>query len=174
MAGGDESEWEEIPPEEIVEEDREEGAMAAEGPEVAALEEVEPPRRFDDRSRFATVAGLGFFILGVVLYLLVVVPRDGILAALGATGMALTAATVYFWMAHELRIHPKALTRHMARFIAGPLLGLLALLGLITLIVYIGPAAAPGGWGKVVVVFGLEFGTAASVSLLFYSMLWEE
>ncbi len=173
MGGGDE-EWEELgtgeaEPEERPEDEADEIAEPAEVPPVA----VGVPREVSDRSRFAMVSGLGFFILALVLYFLVVAPGDGVLGTLGAAGMGLTAAAVYFWMAHDLRIRPRALSRHMARFIAGPLLGLLALVGLATLFVYAGPSGPPNGWAKVATVFGLEFGTAASVSLLFYSMLWE-
>lgn len=177
MAGGDEEEWEELGADgETSEEDLEDDvaeAAPAEPLEATGTEEASEPRRFEDRSRFAMVSGLGFFILGLVVYFLVVAPRDAVLAALAGMGMGLTAAAVYFWMAHDLRVRPRALSRQMARFIAGPLLGLLALVGLATLVVYVGPAAPSNGIGKAVTVFGLEFGTAASVSLLFYSMLWE-
>lgn len=179
MAASDGDEWEEIRPgktelegEALTEPMVGESAVASEYPEA-------PTRtvrgvRVGDRSRYAMVSGLGFFVLAVAVYFLVVVPGDVVLAELAAAGMGLTAATAYFWMADDLRIGPKRLSRSATRFIAGPLLGLLAIVGLATFVAYVGNGARPGGWGAVVTVFGLELGTAATVSLLFYSMLWDE
>jgi len=151
---------EEIPPsEELLPDDAE---MVGETAQPAAV----------DRSRYALVSGLGFFILGLVVYLVIVVPADVPLGAVSAAGMALTAAAVYFWMADDLRVRPRNLSRSALRFIAGPLLGLLAIVGLAALVTFLGPSASPGDWGKAATVFLLEFGTAATVSLLFYSLLW--
>ena len=177
MAGGGD-EWEEIGPEEAEPEEGEEEApepeeIAPPGEEEGPPEPAPEAAAAGDRSKFAMASGLGFFVLALLVYFLVVLPGDPALVALAAAAMGLTAATVYFWMAHDLRIRPKTLTRHMARFIAGLILGLLAIVGLATLVVFLGPAAAPGGWGKAATVFLLEFLTAADVSLLFYSMSWE-
>lgn len=169
MVGGEE-EWEEIRPEEAEIALAEEEIPVAEELPVAEGEAPTEPAApaHVDRSRYALVSGLGFFVLGLVVYLFVVLPGDPALAALSAAGMALTAAAVYFWMADDLRLRPRNLSRSALRFIAGPLLGLLALVGLATLVTFLGP----GEWGKAATVFLLEFGTAATVSLLFYSLLW--
>jgi len=167
---GTEDEWEEIGPEEPELSADKEAPIAE---EFAPVEEVETGPVAPvaaDRSRFAMVAGLGFFVLALGVYLFVVLPGDATLAALSAAGMTLTAAAVYFWMADDLKVKPRNLSRSALRFIAGPLLGLLALVGLATLVTFIGPS--PGEWGKAATVFLLEFGTAATVSLLFYSLLW--
>ena len=170
MSGGADG-WEEIRPEEAeIALAEEEIPLAEELPAAEGEAPAEPAHV--DRSRYALVSGLGFFVLGLVVYLFVVVPGDPALAVLCAAGMALTAAAVYFWMADDLRLRPRNLSRSALRFIAGPLLGLLALVGLATLVTFLGPSAPPGEWGKAATVFLLEFGTAATVSLLFYSLLW--
>src|SRR5712691_4535545 len=110
MVGGEE-EWEEIRPEEAeIAFAEEEIPVAGELPVAEGEAPTEPvsPAHVD-RSRYALVSGLGFFVLGLVVYLFVVLPGDPALAALSAAGMALTAAAVYFWMADDLRLRPRNL-----------------------------------------------------------------
>ena len=127
-----------------------------------------------DKSVLAMLSGLGFFVVGLLLVLgvwtLASTVPVGAPAFLGVIvlGLILAFAIPYLWMLGDLRIRPRALRKSHARFIAGPMIGVLAivLFGLFTL--------SAGNWLLAilsVVVLGMA---QASVALFLYSMLWEE
>ncbi len=74
----------------------------------------------------------------------------------------------YLWMLDDLRIRPRFLRKSHARFIAGPLIGVLAivLFGLFTL--------AAGNLFLIILSVAVLGLTQACVALFLYSMLWQE
>jgi len=172
---GSEGEWEDGPPDaEPVQEESEEVYEEEVEPEVE-IEEIEPeeapsppaPSARADRSVFATLSGLGFFVV-VLLLLFTVLPAG--LGVLGLTilGMAIGTAIPYLWMVDDLRVRPRRLRRSHARFLAGPLIGVLAIVfyGLFVL--------ASSSWILLLWTIGVVAITASSVALFLYSMLWGE
>src|SRR3990172_7686691 len=120
---GSEGEWEDGPPDaEPVQEESEEVYEEEVEPEVE-IEEIQPeeapsppaPSARADRSVFATLSGLGFFVV-VLLLLFTVLPAG--LGVLGLTilGMAIGTAIPYLWMVDDLRVRPRRLPRRHARF----------------------------------------------------------
>jgi hypothetical protein len=120
------------------------------------------------------LSGLGFFIVALLLVLgvwnLAATVPAGAPAFFGVIVLGLIMATVipYLWMLDDLRIRPRSIRKSHARFLAGPLIGVLAivLFGLFTL--------SAGNWLLAilaVVVLGMA---QASVALFLYSILWEE
>ena len=178
---GTEGEWEDVAEETDAgtEEAYEDEPAEAES-EAAYEEESRPPREAprpvarSDRSVLAMVSGLGFFIVAMVLVLGVwplasTVPAgapsfSGILVL----GLILAVFIPYLWMVSDLRIRPRALRKGPARFIAGPMIGVLAivLFALFTL--------SAGNWLLAVLAVTVLGVTQASVALFLYSMLWEE
>jgi len=178
---GGQGEWEEVAeePQEEYEETPEEAAPE----EEVEYEEAEPspppwgPARSatrPDRSVLAMVSGLGFFV-AVLLMIFGVwgvagTSPAGAVTFTGLTVAGLGLATVipYLWMLDDLRIRPRRIKKSHARFMSGPLIGILAivLFGLFSL--------SGGNWLLAilaVVVIGI---TQASVTLFLYSMLWED
>lgn len=171
---GVEGEWEDVATEpEDIEEAEEEGA-----PE-AAYEEAEPrrprePARFSrgvtrpDKSILAMLSGFGFFVAVLLLVFGVWTLGGPVYTTVTLVGVFVATLIPYLWMLDDLRVRPKRIQRTHARFMTGPLIGILAIIffGLFSL--------AEQRWllmalGVTVVVI-----TAASVSLFLYSMLWEE
>lgn len=178
---GGEGEWEEVaeePDAEGEEADAEEIPEAE--PEPADEEPVregrEAPRAVGrpDRSVLATVSGLGFFIVALLLILgvwgLAASVPSGALTFGGVVvlGLILAAIIPYLWMLDDLRIRPRSLRKSHARFLAGPLIGVLAvvLFGLFTL--------SAGNLLLIILSVAVLGVTQASVALFLYSMLWEE
>ena len=85
-----------------------------------------------DKSVLAMLSGLGFFVVGLLLVLgvwtLASTVPVGAPAFLGVIvlGLILAFAIPYLWMLGDLRIRPRALRKSHARFIAGPMIGVLA------------------------------------------------
>jgi hypothetical protein len=174
-----EGEWEEVagePDAEAVYEDE-----TAEPEPEAAYEEPprygrEPPRAVTrpDKSVLAMLSGLGFFVVALLLVLGVwgiaaTVPDGGLaFGAVIVVGLVLTVVIPYLWMLDDLRIRPRSLRKSHARFIAGPLIGVLAivLFGLFTL--------ATGNLLLIILSVAVLGLMQASVGLFLYSMLWEE
>lgn len=176
---GAEGEWEEVAEEPEAEDAYEEEAA---GPEPEAAYE-EPPRygreptravSRPDKSVLAMVSGLGFFVVALLLILGVwslaaAVPAGGVaFGGVVAVGLVLTVIIPYLWMLDDLRIRPRSLRKSHARFIAGPMIGILAivLFGLFTL--------AAGNLILIILSVAVLGLTQASVALFLYSMLWEE
>ncbi|GEM_PF-6365897 len=136
----------------------------------------EPPRAVGrpDRSVLAMLSGLGFFVVALLLVLGVwnlagTVPSGALgFAAVVAAGMVLAVIIPYLWMLDDLRIRPRFLRKSHARFIAGPLIGVLAivLFGLFTL--------AAGNLFLIILSVAVLGLTQACVALFLYSMLWQE
>ncbi len=179
---GAEGEWEEVAeePDAGTEEAYEEEPAEAE-PE-AEYEEEPPragrePRRAvarPDKSVLAMLSGLGFFVVALLLVLgvwsLAATTPSGALAFVGVVALGLVLAVIipYLWMLDDLRIRPRSLRKSHARFLAGPLIGVLAivLFGLFTL--------AAGNLFLIILSVVVLAVTQASVALFLYSMLWEE
>lgn len=167
-----EGEWEEVSAEpEDVEE-----AVEEEGPE-SAYEEMEPQRPAHvplravarpDKSILAMLSGFGFFVAVLLLVFGIWTLGGPTYTTVTVAGLVVAILIPYLWMLDDLRVRPMSIKRTHARFMAGPLIGILAIIffGLFSL--------ANQSWllmalGVTVVVI-----TAASVSLFLYSMLWEE
>jgi len=127
-----------------------------------------------DKSVLAMLSGLGFFVVALLLVLGVwslaaTVPAQApAFTSVVVLGMVLAVIIQYLWMLDDLRIRPRSLRKSHARFIAGPLIGVLAivLFGLFTL-------AATNLFLIILSVVVLAV-TQSSVALFLYSMLWEE
>ena len=177
---GAEGEWEEVAEEPEAEEAYEEETAE---PEPEAVYE-EPPRygreptravSRPDKSVLAMVSGLGFFIVALLLVLgvwglVATIPAESrpSFGAVIVIGLVLTVIIPYLWMLDDLRIRPRSLRKSHARFIAGPMIGILAivLVGLFTL--------SAGNLLLIIVSVAVLGLTQASVALFLYSMLWEE
>lgn len=171
---GTHREWEDDPPDEEPPEgeyDEEyEEAVEPEVVEVIEAEETLPepsPAARIDRSVYAMVSGLGFFV-AVLLLLFAVLPAGYGVLGLTILGMAIGAAIPYLWMVDDLRVRPRRLRRSHARFLAGPLIGVLA-------IVVYGLFLITRSSGILLVwTVGVIAITLISVALFLYSMLWGE
>ena len=176
-------EWEEVAEEPEPETEDAYGEEPPEAEPEAAYEEEEParavrePRRAvarPDKSVLAMLSGLGFFVVALLLVLgvwsLAATIPSGALAFVGVVALGLVLAVIipYLWMLDDLRIRPRSLRKSHARFIAGPLIGVLAivLFGLFTL--------AAGNLFLIILSVVVLAVTQASVALFLYSMLWEE
>ncbi len=170
-----EGEWEDVATEP---EDVEDAGESEEAPE-AEYEEAEPrrprePARFSravtrpDKSILAMLSGFGFFVAVLLLVFGVWNLGGPVYTSVTVVGLVVATLIPYLWMLDDLRIRPKRIQRTHARFMTGPLIGILAIIffGLFSL--------ADQRWlllalGVTVVVI-----TTASVALFLYSMLWEE
>jgi hypothetical protein len=165
---GAEGEWEDVAtePEDVETPDE------PQGPEDA-YEDVEPARPArtvtqPDKSILAMLSGFGFFVSVLLLVFGVWSLGGPVYTALTVVGLFVATPIPYLWMLDDLRVRPKHIPRTHARFMTGPLIGVLAI------IVFGQFSLADRRWllaalGVTVVVI-----TAASVSLFLYSMLWEE
>jgi hypothetical protein len=178
---GAEGQWEEVAeePEEGYEEAYEE---APSGVEVE-YEEEEPfelPREpthavaRPDKSVLAMLSGLGFFVAVLVLifgvWTLSATVRVGAAAFLGLTvvGLFLAILIPYLWMLDDLRVRPRAIRKSHARFMAGPLIGVLAI------VLFALFSLADPNWLLAILAVVVLAVTQGSVALFLYSMLWEE
>ena len=178
---GAQGEWEDVAeePDAETEEAYDQEPVEAE-PEY---EEPEPVRRGrptpapvgrPDKSFLATLSGLGFFIVALLLVLGVWPLASNVPAGapsftgILAIGLVLAVIIPYLWMLDDLRIRPRVLRKSHARFLAGPLIGVLAivLFGLFNL--------STGYWLLAIVTVLVLAVAQASVALFLYSMLWEE
>src|SRR2546427_11517171 len=138
---GAQGEWEEAAEEQP---DAETGEAYDQEPADAEpeYEEAEPVRRGrpaaapvgrTDRSFLATLSGLGFFIVALLLVLGVWPLASNVPAGapsftgILAIGLLLAVIIPYLWMLDDLRIRPRVLRKSQARFLAGPLIGVLAI-----------------------------------------------
>ena len=178
---GAQGEWEDVAEEPDAESEEAYDQEPAEAePEY---EEPEPVRRGrptaaplgrPDRSFLATLSGLGFFIVALLLVLGVWPLASNVPAGapsftgILAIGLVLAVIIPYLWMLDDLRIRPRVLRKSHARFLAGPLIGVLAivLFGLFNL--------STGYWLLAIVTVLVLAVAQASVALFLYSMLWEE
>jgi len=174
-----EGEWEEVAEEpEAGEEAYEDEA----GPE-AAYDEAEPRRvrrerapavRRPDKSVLAMVSGLGFFVVVLLLgfgvwNLSATVPMGApVYTGLTIVGLVLAIVIPYLWMLDDLRVRPRGIKKAHARFMAGPLIGVLAIL--LFVLFYL---ASPD-WVLILLAVAVIAIMQASVALFLYSMLWEE
>ncbi len=175
-----EGEWEEVATEEPEGDTDEYGGEV--GPDAAPDEEEarrpsRPPGRpagRGDKSVLAMASGLGFFVvvllLGFGVWNLSAPVPMGAPAYTGLTivGVVLAIAIPYLWMLDDLRIRPRGIKKTHARFMAGPLIGVLAILLFVLFIL------AEQNWLLVVLAIAVIAITQASVSLFLYSMLWQE
>ena len=178
-AGG---EWEDVAeaPDAETEEPYEEEPTEAAREE--AYDEEEPPRPAreparaagpPDRSVFAMLSGLGFFIVALLLVLgiwnLAASVPAGAPAFVGVIvlGLVLAGVIPFLWMLGDLRIRSRRIRKSHARFIAGPLIGVLAIVlsALFTL--------SNGNWLLAALAIVVVAVSQASVALFLYSMLWE-
>ncbi|TLZ72181.1 MAG: hypothetical protein E6K10_03040 [Methanobacteriota archaeon] len=177
---GAQGEWEEVAeePEEEYEEPAPEEAPEA---EVEYAEEEPPPSREPtravarpDKSVLAMLSGLGFFVAVLLLIfgvwnLSASVPAGApAFTALVIVGLVLAIAIPYLWMLDDLRVRPRRLRRTHARFMAGPLIGILAI------VLFALFSLANQDWILVILAVAVVAITQASVALFLYSMLWEE
>src|SRR5207247_10947474 len=88
--------------------------------------------------------------------------------ALVSVGIVLAIAIPYLWMLDDLRVRPRRLRRTHARFMAGPLIGILAI------VLFALFSLANQDWILVILAVAVVAITQASVALFLYSMLWEE
>ncbi len=175
---GVEGEWEQVAtePEEVEE-------VYEEAEPEAAYEEAEPPRperepamaaARPDKSFLAMLSGLGFFVAVLLLVFGVwnlssQVPVGApAFTGLTVVGLAIAIVIPYLWMLDDLRVRPRSIRKSHARFMAGPLIGVLA----ITLFFLFSLAAQD--WLLIGLAIAVVAITQASVSLFLYSMLWEE
>ena len=175
--------WEQVSeePDANVEEAYDRQPVEAE-PETA-YEEREPERperepagavRRPDKSVLAMLSGLGFFIVALLLVLgvwnLAATVPVGAPEFVGviALGLALAVIIPYLWMLNDLRIRPRSLRKTHARFLAGPMIGVLAivLFWLFTL--------SAGNWLLAILTVVVLGVAQASVALFMYSILWED
>ena len=179
---GAQGEWEEVAEEQP---DAETGEAYDQEPADAEpeYEEAEPVRRGrpaaapvgrTDRSFLAILSGLGFFIVALLLVLGVWPLASNVPAGapsftgILAIGLVLAVIIPYLWMLDDLRIRPRVLRKSQARFLAGPLIGVLA-------IVLFGLFNLSAGYWLLAIMTVLVLAVAqASVALFLYSMLWEE
>lgn len=168
LAEAPEEEYEEAPEEDLDELEVEYEEERDVRPEPAR------PVAHVDKSVFAMLSGLGFFVAILVLIFgvwnLSAAAPVGAPAFAGITiiGLFLAILIPYLWMLDDLRVRPRRIGKSHARFMAGPLIGVLAIV-LFTLFSLSGQ-----NWllaTASVAVIGI---TQASVALFLYSMLWEE
>ena len=119
-----------------------------------------------DRSVYAMLSGLGFFV-ATLLLLFLIIPVGGTILGLTVLGMGIGTAIPYLWLAGDLRIRPRQLRRSQARFLAGPMIGVLAV------VLYALFAVANPNWLLLSESIGVVAITLASVSMFLYSMLWK-
>jgi hypothetical protein len=179
---GAEGQWEEVAeePEEEYEEAYEE---APSGVEVVEYEEEEPfelgrePTHAvarPDKSVLAMLSGLGFFVAVLVLIFgvwnLSATVRVGAAAFLGLTvvGLFLAILIPYLWMLDDLRVRPRRFRKSHARFMAGPLIGVLAI------VLFALFSLSDQNWLLAILAVVVLAVTQGSVALFLYSMLWEE
>jgi hypothetical protein len=179
MAAEGGTDWEEVASEP---EEPEEAFEGEEGPEAAYDEREAPPVRREpvrpagrqDKSVLAMVSGLGFFVvvllLGFGVWNASAAVPTGPPAYTGLTiiGVVLAIVIPYLWMLDDLRLRPKGINKAHARFMAGPLIGVLAILLFVLFVL------AEQDWLLIAVAVAAIAITQASVSLFLYSMLWEE
>ena len=120
------------------------------------------------------VSGLGFFV-AVLLMIFGVwgvagTSPAGAVTFTGLTVAGLGLATVipYLWMLDDLRVRPRRLRRTHARFMAGPLIGILAI------VLFALFSLSSQSWVLAVLAVVVIGVTQASVALFLYSMLWQE
>jgi hypothetical protein len=136
----------------------------------AVKEDMEYPMLADefDKSKLALVSGIGFVALAIFFYFFVISEWDTTQFTLSLIGLIVSALVALFYLLDDLTIRPKNMTERGAHFLAGIFLGVLALLIIITAMVFQEDIL------KAFPVFIIMIITNASVALFLYSMMWEE
>ena len=123
-----------------------------------------------DKSKLATVSGMGFVGLAAFFVLFVIMPGNMLLIGLAIPALIISALVAFFYLLDDLRIRPGSLTERSSRFMSGILIMVLLFVPLIM------------NWPNTedidltipLTLLPVIVLTNASVALFLYSMLWEE
>jgi hypothetical protein len=126
-----------------------------------------------DKSKLSLISGLGFVILAVLIYFLVVMRWDLALGVLTVASMIAAALVSLFYLLDDLTFAPVSITERGARFLAGMMVGVLLLLAVITMSLNY-PFAAMDDLLNVAAVFAAAIVMNISVTTFLYTMMWEE
>jgi len=121
-----------------------------------------------DKSKLSLVSGLGFVILAVFYYF-VIVPQGSIeVYLLSVAGMIVSSMVALFYMLDDLVFRPQFITERGAHFISGIFLGFLLLLAFLTVMTF------KDNYAISFSIFVTIILAHINVALFLYSMLWEE
>lgn len=126
-----------------------------------------------DKSKLATVSGMGFVGLAAFFVLFVIMPGNMLLIGLAIPALIISALVAFFYLLDDLRIRPSSLTERSSRFMSGILIMILFILLFIPLIMN-WPNTEDIDLTIPLTLLPVIVLTNASVALFLYSMLWEE
>ncbi len=126
-----------------------------------------------DKSKLATVSGMGFVGLGAFFVLFVIMPGNMLLIGLAVPALIISALVAFFYLLDDLRIRPTSLTERSSRFMSGILVMILFILLFVPLIMN-WPNTEDIDLTIPLTLLPVIVLTNASVALFLYSMLWEE
>ncbi len=126
-----------------------------------------------DKSKLATVSGMGFVGLGAFFFLFVIMPGNMLLIGLAVPALIISALVAFFYLLDDLRIRPTSLTERSSRFMSGILIMILFILLFVPLIMN-WPNTEDIDLTIPFTLLPVIVLTNASVALFLYSMLWEE
>jgi len=123
---------------------------------------------FEDKSKLAMVAGIGFVFVAVLFYIGITPRGDTNVYIFSISSIIISVLIPFFYMLDDLRIRPIKISERETRFFAGILLAFLFIF-IFILLGYFWPDFTLIIYLLIIIVL-----TNISFTLFLYSMLWEE